>query len=118
MKRHTMATIETRMKICGEWEAWHTTTDGEVRLDTALDIARARAALVRGDLKQYRVMSEGREVWPTLAKAPRKVTRYQVRACGRGSRRLYSKADAVKIVARLERRGVDSYAAPLRVMLL
>jgi len=65
MKNKPTATIEMRLKICGEWEDWKPTTDGVMRRDLALRVAELRASQVLHPVKEYRVLdARGKQIWP------------------------------------------------------
>ncbi len=61
------ARIQARLKVCGEWQDWFFTTDGEIAKSIALELARLRQAEVIYPFKEYRVIdAKGRMIWPPL----------------------------------------------------
>lgn len=67
MKR--TATIEMRLRIAGEWEAWKPTTYGKMPRVEAIALVELKTAeMLRTGYKEYRVVTAaGRQIWPATS---------------------------------------------------
>lgn len=62
--------LYVRLRVCGEWQEWYVTTDGEMDRARAIELATQRTAdLADKTRKEYRVVDlAGAVVWPETAR--------------------------------------------------